>query len=267
MPIEREENEKMTDNQTAPFNPFSLAGKRILVTGASSGIGREIALTCAKMGAQVIATGRDQQRVSATLETLQSISDLAHAAVPADLTVAEERAQVIAATEGGIDGLVHCAGISKLAPVRMMTSEHLRELHTINVEAPVLLTQGLLIKNRIAKNGSIMFMASVAAYIGVPGVGAYSGTKAALIAIARNLSMEVVKHGIRVNCLAPSFVETPMLTFDTFKVSSLEKHHATHPLGFGKPEDVANAAVFLLSGASRWITGTTLVMDGGMTAI
>lgn len=267
MSTEREEKLNMTDGQNPPFNPFSLVGKRVLVTGASSGIGREIALTCAKMGALVIATGRDQPRLSATFEALQSISDLVHVAVAADLTVAEDRARVVAAAEAGIDGLVHCAGISKLSPVRMMTAEHLRELHTINVEAPLLLTQGLLIKNRVAKNGSIMFMASVAAYIGVPGVGAYSGTKAALIAISRNLAMEVVKHGIRVNCLAPSFVDTPMLTFDSFKVSPLEKHHATHPLGFGKPEDVANAAVFLMSGASRWITGTTLVMDGGMTVI
>ena len=108
-------------------------------------------------------------------------------------------------------------------------------------------------------------MSSIAAYIGVAGVGVYSGTKAALIATMRCLAMEVVKRGIRVNCLAPALVETPLLAATETVVASMDDQRAAYPLGFGKPDDVANAAVFFLSAASRWITGTTLVMDGGLT--
>ena len=129
----------------------------------------------------------------------------------------------------------------------------------------MLLTQALLKRNLVAADGSILFIASIAAHIGVAGVGAYSGSKAALLAMSRCLAMEVVKRGIRVNCLSPALVETPLLDATAQVVGSLEAERGNYPLGFGKPDDVANAAIFMLSGASRWITGTTLVMDGGLT--
>ena len=147
----------------------------------------------------------------------------------------------------------------------MMTADHLREVQSINVEAPTLLTQALLRRNGIAAGGSIVFLASIAAHIGVAGVGAYSASKAALIALTRCLAMEVVKRRIRANCLSPELVETPLLDATAEVVGSLEEERKHYPLGFGKPDDVANAAIFLLSDASRWITGTTLVMDGGLT--
>lgn len=246
------------------FNPFSLAGKRVLVTGASSGLGQSIALNCARMGAELIITGRDQDRLAKTFEELLSISDLPHRMIKADLVVAAEREALVKALDSEIHGLVHSAGISRLCPTRMMTEAHLREVHTTNVEAPMLLSQGILKRNLLAVDGSILFIASIAAHIGVAGVGAYSGTKAALIAMSRCLAMEVVKRRIRVNCLSPSMVETPL--FDAAaKMVCMKQQLEGHPLGFGKPEDVANAAIFMLSGASRWITGTTLVMDGGLT--
>lgn len=252
----------MTD--ASVFNPFSLAGKRILVTGASSGLGLCIATDCARMGAEIVATGRDEQRLSQTLESLRKINNLAHRVVRADLTLGQERDHLIADL-GEINGLVHSAGISRLCPTRMMSESHLREVHTTNVEAPMLLTQGILKRNLLAPEGSIVFIASIAAHIGVSGVGAYSGTKAALIAMARCLAMEVVKRRIRVNCLSPALVETPLLEATAQVVGNLEQQLKAYPLGFGKPEDVANAAIYLLSGASRWTTGTTLVMDGGLT--
>ncbi|AWY44408.1 SDR family NAD(P)-dependent oxidoreductase [Pseudomonas putida] len=246
------------------FNPFSLAGKRVLVTGASSGLGQAIALSCARMGAELIITGRDQDRLAKTFEGLLSISDLPHRMIEADLVVAAEREAVVKALDSEIHGLVHSAGISRLCPTRMMSETHLREVQAINVEAPMLLSQGILKRNLMAVDGSILFIASIAAHIGVPGVGAYSGTKAALIAMSRCLAMEVVKRRIRVNCLSPSLVETPL--FDAAaKMVSMEQKLEDHPLGFGKPEDIANAAIFMLSSASRWVTGTTLVMDGGLT--
>lgn len=248
-------------------NPFSLKDRRILVTGASSGLGFATALACARMGAEVIGVGRDTTRLQKTLEALASISDLPHQVLCADLTNGEARDHVVAHLGAAVHGVVHSAGISRLSPVRMMTEQHLREVQSINVDAPMLLTQALLKRNLVAAEGSLVFIASIAAHIGVPGVAAYSGTKAALIAMVRCLAMEVVKRRIRVNCLSPSLVETPL--FDAMVEmsgsASMEQQRSNHPLGFGKPDDVANAVVFLLSGGSRWITGTTLVMDGGLT--
>ncbi|ROM30741.1 3-oxoacyl-ACP reductase [Pseudomonas protegens] len=251
-------------NADSSFNPFSLKGKRVLVTGASSGLGQAIALSFARMGAEVIATARDRERLTKTFEELQSISDLPHQMILADLTIAEERNAVVAALGSEIHGLVHSAGISRLCPTRMMTDTHLQEVHAINFEAPMLLTQGVLKRNLVADDGSILFLSSIAAHIGVAGVGAYSASKAALIAASRCLAMELVKRRIRVNCLSPSLVETPILA-ETAKVTSLDQLLEDYPLGFGRPDDIANAAIFMISGASRWITGTTLVMDGGLT--
>lgn len=253
---------------TEAFNPFSLDGRRILVTGSTSGLGKVIALTCARMGAEVICTGRDAERLAQTQEELRAISPKMHQAVQADLTHAHGRDALIAAVgTSALNGVVHSAGISRLSPVRMITEQHLREVQSINVDAPMLLTQALLKRNLVAADGSMVFIASIAAHIGVPGVAAYSGTKAALLAMVRCLAMEVVKRRIRANCLSPSLVTTPLfdLAMQTAGNESMEKQKANHPLGFGRPEDVANAAVFMLSDASRWVTGTTLVMDGGLT--
>ena len=247
------------------INPFVLSGRRILVTGATSGLGKAIALCCANMGAVVIGIGRDEERLQNTQLDLNAISSKSHRTLRADLTQAVDRESLVAELGGPIDGLVHSAGISRLSPVRMMTEHHLREVQAINVEAPMLLTQALLKRNLVAADGSIVFIASIAAHIGVPGVAAYSGTKAALIAMMRCLAMEIVKRRIRANCLSPALVETPLLDATAALLGSMDEERKNYPLGFGKPDDVANAAVFLLSNASRWITGTTIVMDGGLT--
>lgn len=246
-------------------NPFALTDRRILVTGATSGLGYAIAMFCAQMGAEVIGVGRDAQRMAQTLQDLQAISGRAHRMVSAELTRAADRDALVAEVGGPLNGLVHSAGISRLSPVRMMTEQHLREVQAINVEAPFLLTQALLKRNLLAPEASIVFIASIAAHIGVAGVAAYSGTKAALIAMMRCLAMEVVKRRIRVNSLSPALVETPLLQATADITGTIDEERKNYPLGFGKPEDVAHAAVFMLSGASRWVTGTTLVMDGGLT--
>ena len=241
--------------------PFHLHGQTVLVTGASSGLGKQIALSCAQMGARLVISGRDTARLN---ETLSALAGEGHVAVPADLTQPADM-QLLAEKAGSLNSVVHCAGISRLAPIRMTNQAQLSEVWKINYEAPVLLTQRILSKNQVAPDGSILFISSIAAYIGVAGVGVYSGSKAALIATMRCLALEVVKRRIRVNCLAPALVESPLLEATGKMVMSIEATEAAYPLGFGKPEDVANAAIFFLSGASRWITGTTLVMDGGLT--
>jgi NAD(P)-dependent dehydrogenase (short-subunit alcohol dehydrogenase family) len=215
----------------------------------------------AARGAVLVITGRDETRLQ---QTLEAIGTDKHQAIIGDLTEQESCAR-IADSCGALDGIVHSAGISRLAPLRLATAAHIDEVWRTNYSAPLQLTQRLLAKNQIRAEGSILFMSSIAAFIGVAGVSVYSGTKAALIASMRCLAMEVVKRKIRVNCLAPALVETPLLEATGQVVGSLEKQEAAYPLGFGKPADVANAAIFYLSPASRWITGTTLVMDGGLT--
>jgi NAD(P)-dependent dehydrogenase (short-subunit alcohol dehydrogenase family) len=247
------------------LNPFSLCGKSIIVTGASSGLGRATALLCASLGATVIGVGRDKVRLQHTLDALRLESSSEHRTECVDLTDGDMRTTFVSRLVEPIHGVVHAAGISRLCPVRLMTAAHLQEVQAINVDAPMLLTQALLKRNLIEAGGSILFIASIAAHIGVPGVAAYSGSKAALIAMMRCLSMEVVKRRIRANCLSPALVETPLLDATSEVVGSLDEERKNYPLGFGSPNDVANAAVFFLSDASRWITGTTLVMDGGLT--
>ena len=242
---------------------FSLEGKNILVTGASSGIGRQVALSCAAAGATLIVTGRNLERLQAVLAELNRVGR-DHRALPADLML-DADIESLASAAGKIDGVVHSAGLSHLAPMRMISRAHVESQLGTNVVAPMLLTRQLLARNCLREQGSILFISSISAHIGVHGVSAYSASKAALEGMARSLSMEVARKKLRVNCLAPGLVETPMFEAAQSTTGGLEETLAKYPLGIGKPEDVANAVIFFLSRASRWITGTTLVLDGGHT--
>ncbi|MBB4124768.1 NAD(P)-dependent dehydrogenase (short-subunit alcohol dehydrogenase family) [Xanthomonas translucens] len=233
---------------------FSLTGKTILVTGASSGIGRQIAVSCARRGACLVITGRDADRLQETYDLLEGQG---HLQVLADLTQAEGRERLVQCISS-LDGLVHCAGGQRLSPIRQLTEKLMADVYAVNFLAPVMLTQRLLQVNALAPQSSIVFMLSTAAHIGTPGVGPYSAMKSALLGIIRCLSMEQAKRKIRVNGMSPSAVVTPI-----WDATHLEAQRKRHPLGLGTPEDVANAAIYLLSDASRWVTGTSLVMDGG----
>lgn len=232
-----------------------------MVTGASSGIGRQIALSCAQAGASVVAAGRAPERLQ---ETMSALAGAGHQALALDLC---DEAAVKSAipTLGRLDGVVHSAGISLLAPLRLATRSHIVNQLETNLVSPMLLTKQLLLRNAIQQGGAIIFISSISAHIGVHGVSAYAASKGALEAMARSLSMEVARKGIRVNCLAPGLVQTPMLEAALSITGGLDETIKTYPLGLGLPEDVANAAIFFLSPASRWITGTTMVLDGGHT--
>jgi NAD(P)-dependent dehydrogenase (short-subunit alcohol dehydrogenase family) len=242
-------------------DPFSLAGKRILVTGASSGIGRQIAISCAQMGAQLVITGRNTERLAATFAELDGEG---HAQIAADLS-RQEDIDRLSAEVGVVDGVVHAAGISKLAPFRMISRAQLDEQFSSNVYAPILLTKGLLAKKRIAPKGSILFISALASHVGPLASGTYSASKAALLGAMRTLALEVVRQGIRANCIAPGYVRTPMLDNLNQGGGSIDEHAKLTPLGLGEPEDVAYAAVFYLSDASRWVTRNYFVVDGGLT--
>jgi len=233
---------------------FSLAGKTILVTGASSGLGQQIAISCAERGANLIVTGRDAARLQ---ETHDRLVGAGHQQVLADLTSEGGRDHLVQVC-ANVDGVLHCAGKQKLCPVRQLTETVMTDMYSINFLAPLMLTQRLLQGNAIAQNGSIVFTLSIAAHIGTRGTGPYAAMKSALLGIIRCLALEVAKRGIRVNGISPSAVVTPM-----WDAGHLEDQKARHLLGLGEPQDVANAAVYLLADASRWVTGTSLVLDGG----
>lgn len=243
------------------FNPFSLEGKRILVTGASSGIGRQTAISCALMGATVIIVGRNLLRLE---ETFAVLDNTKHIIIQADLQNPEDITKI--ATKAGIlHGLVHAAGVMKLVPFRMMNQKHLDEIFGLNVYAPLLLTKAFLAKKQITKEGSIVFISAVASDIGPVATAAYSASKAALLGAMRSLSLEVVKQGIRANIISPGYVRTPMLDQLTLNGSEVKTLTDLAPLGVGNPVDIANAAIFYLSQASRWVTRAEFVVDGGLT--
>jgi NAD(P)-dependent dehydrogenase (short-subunit alcohol dehydrogenase family) len=240
---------------------FSLEGKRILVTGASSGIGREIAVACSREGAGVVATGRDERRLAETLEMLTGTGNVT---VAGDLRSPDGR-KVVASAAGVIDGLVHCAGTTDVRLFRQVDARYIDEDFSINFDAPVLLTQVLLASRQIAQGGSIVFIGSFAAHIGAKGSSIYSASKGALIPVARALAQEVgARQQVRVNVINASYVETPMT--QKMKEGVLAEGESLYvpPLGPGRAADVANGAVFLLAEASRWITRSILRIDGGL---
>ncbi len=244
-------------------HPFSLSGKTVLITGATAGLGRQTAITAAQMGARVLVTGRNEERLAATHRQLEGCG---HLAIAANLVEEKEREALVSQLPA-LDGIVHCAGVTLLHPFKFSDEKRYREVYAINVEAPLFLTQRLFKSKRLTNGGSIVFIASLGAFIGARGHSIYAGSKAAIIGIMRVLAHELAGNGIRVNCLSPGMVKTEVVDGFSQQVSAevVAADEARYPLGYGTPEDVANTAVFYLAPASKWITGTNLIMDGGLT--
>jgi NAD(P)-dependent dehydrogenase (short-subunit alcohol dehydrogenase family) len=242
---------------TTTRDPFRLDGKRVLITGASSGLGRATAIAASHAGAEVVMTGRDAGRLH---ETAQALGPLAkYEVIAADLTSDEDLTRVADAS-GAVDGIVHAAGLAGPVPIRVVSRSFILDRFDANYFAPVLLTQRFLAKNRLRPDGSIIFLSSISAHTGTRGMSIYSAAKASLVVTAKCLALEVAKHRIRVNCLSPGLVRTPI--FKPEEQEWLENEAKRYPLGLGMPSDVANAALFLLSSASRWMTGQAIIMDG-----
>lgn len=260
------ENSKKND----PSNPFSLKGKTMIVTGASSGIGRQCAVTCSFLGARVILTGRNESRLQETLSMMDGKTE--HKVCSIDLTDYEEVGigiEEIIKETGPVDGLINCAGISTTLPLNLVNTVKMEEFFNINVQAAVNLTRIVSrARNFSSDGGSIIFISSVMAEAGESGKMLYSITKGALTAGARSLAVELAPRKIRVNSVLPGVVDTPMSKNAIYSRNeeALAAVKKMHPLGLGNPEDVALACAFLLSDASRWITGTNLVVDGGYLA-
>ena len=239
---------------------FGLKDKKILVTGASLGIGREVAKFCSAAGASLIITGRDQMRLS---ETLDGLDGQNHMMKVCDLTDYPSLKN-LAAEIDRVDGIVHCAGIRGLAPMKMVSTEFMHDVFEINYFSPVMLTRELLFKQKIKPAGSIIFISSIAALTGTVGVGPYSGSKAALIGTLRPLALELAKRKIRVNSLCPGLVETTLITEDP---SWFQEARKKYPMDIGQPEDIAYACLYFLSNASSKVTGAVFSMDGGVELV
>lgn len=242
------------------FNPFSLEGKTILVTGASSGIGRAIAIDCSKMGAAIVITGRNEERLKGTFSSLTGKNN---SMIIADITL--HQAKIIESLPA-LDGLVNAAGIIGIQPFTFISEEEIKKMFEVNFFSPVLLTQQIIKKKLLNKNSSVVFISSLAGNVIVSkGNAAYSASKSALTAIAKTMALELVSKRIRVNSILPGMVKTEMMESFLQKLTTeqLEEDGKKYPLGYGAPEDVSNAAIYLLSDASKWVTGSSLILDGG----
>lgn len=240
-------------------NSFSLQGKTILVTGASSGIGRAIAIACAETGASLVLNGRNVARLN---ETLSQLSGDGHIVVPADLTIAEQRS-ALAEQVPVLDGVVHCAGIGSRVLCKMLEEQDVNRVMQANFEAPVLLQAQLLREKKIAKEASIVFIASAAATMPSVGNAIYSASKAATIAYAKCLAQELANRKIRVNCISPAMVWTDLALVGATE-EQLHEAEQNYPLKrYAQPEDITGAAIYLLSDAASWVTGSNMELTGG----
>ncbi len=243
--------------------PFQLQNKTILITGASSGIGEQVAISCSKMGAKVIITGRSTERLSKTFSLLQGSG---HSQFACDLMDEEKRNEFIDSCNA-LDGLVHSAGIVVPVPVKFIAEKHIRQALGINFESAMLIVTRLLKNKKLNANASLIFFSSVSVNYPYSGGSLYSASKAAIEAYSKNLALEISPKKMRSNCIKPAMVSTPLYeeTKNQVMYQDTATYEKKYPLGIGTPEDIANAAIYLLSDASRWVTGTDLIIDGGFS--
>ena len=246
-------------------NPFSLSNKNILVTGASSGIGKAIAVMCSRMGAKVIITGRNEERLK---DTLSSLNGEGHSYISADLSSEEDIDRVVE-TCPVLSGVVHSAGIGDRTLLKMVRKKDLERVMNINFNAPVLLQRALLKKKRIEKGASIVFIASRAPFAPEFGNGIYAASKGALIAYSKTLALELADRLIRVNCICPAMVWTELVNRDAeLTGADYKEKEKNYPLKrYGQPEDIAGLAVYMLSDISSWMTGSIVDITGGSNSL
>ena len=243
------------------FNPFSLKNKVILITGASSGIGKSIAIECSKMGATLIITGRDSDRLN---DTYSQLHGEGHMQYLVDLTIDKDVSETVSQFPI-LDGIVHCAGILKKLPFKFLNRNEMHRIMDMNYYSPVLLSQSIVKHKKINRGASIVFISSIAAHVASYGSSAYMASKGAINSIFKAMALELSGNQIRVNSIEPGLIKTH-LTLGSLTSEDLENYEKRYPLGrFGEPEEVAYAVVYLLSDTTRWMTGSVLTLDGGIT--
>lgn len=246
-------------------NPFTLEGKKIMITGAASGIGRSVAVEASNLGATLILVDLNEERMR---ETISLMSDGNHQIITADLTESEKLEQ-IAGQIDSLDGLVNCAGVGLTLPFKFCGEEELKRVMAINFYAPVLLTQTMIKRKKINKNASIVYMASIDGTVtGHIGNSIYSATKGAILGSVRSQALELIPRGIRVNCVSPARVNTPLLKRDNISEEQVKANMQLYPMKrYANPEEIAFYIIYLLSDTSTYTTGSNLVIDGGFTIL
>jgi len=243
-------------------NIFSLSNKTILITGASSGIGKQTAIRCAESGAKLIISGRNKERLTETYSMLESDG---HIMIPFDLNNIDE-ITAFASEMPELDGIMMCAGFSKTMLIKHNKPDYLKEAFNTNTFSNFNLVQALLKKKKIKNGGSIVFISSVASHRPYPGNSIYSATKGAINSFSKVLAVELAPQKIRVNCIQPGIIlDLNTWQEGTISVEQWKQENDKMPLGFGKPDDIAYATIYLLSDASQWVTGSDFIIDGGQS--
>ena len=243
------------------FNPFSLEGKTILVTGASSGIGKATAIACSKMGAKVIITARNSERLQ---ETFNELEGDGHLQIIAELTSEEDLKHIVEIIPQ-LDGFVNNAGIGSKTPINFIKQSALQNILDVNTIAPIMLSKMLLKKKKLTKGSSIVLTSSISGVYSVDiGNTLYSVSKCAIDGFMKNAAKELMEKGIRVNSVNPGMVDTPINDYGNVSEEQMQADlqnfiHKRH----ARPEEIAYAIIYLLSDAADWVTGTALKIDGG----
>lgn len=248
------------------YNPFSLQGKTIFVTGASSGIGKAIAVECSKMGATLVITGRNEKRLNESFLLLEGENK--HQKIVADLSLVDSMDHLIDALPS-LDGIVHCAGLADPVPFSYVTKDKLNQVFDVNFFAPVLISQSVHKKKKLKKDSSIVFISSISGiYCSSFGGSVYSASKGAINGLIKGMALDLSAKKIRVNSINPGVVDTNIFESGKISEEQLNDDMRKYPLKrFGQPEEIAYAAIYLLSDASQWVTGSNLVIDGGYTLL
>ena len=247
------------------MNPFSLVGKTILVTGASSGIGKATAVICSQMGARLVITARNEARLTETFMLLEGDN---HQKICSDLTNPDSLEKLVGEIPK-LDGIVNNAGIAKPLVLQLMEVEDVNEIMQINALVPIHLTRLILQHKKLNKGASLVYISSIngnnCAYIGST---IYAASKSALTGFMKGVALELAPRGIRANCINPGMIESNLLKSGSIGQEELDKDRLKYPLKrYGHPDEVAYAVVYLLSDATQWVTGTSLLIDGGYTLL
>lgn len=240
---------------------FSLENKRILITGASSGMGAVFAKMISEQGAKVLLLARNEERLQQTTSTLAGEE---HEYFVCDLTDEEQINSVVAEIEN-LDGIVFCAGINDFVPIKFVKLDKFEEIFNTNYFSQIILLRSLLKKKKVNKNSSLVFISSLSSVMGVSGTLLYASSKAAINSAVKVLASELASSGTRVNAICPGIVKTPMIAGTNIDENQFLEQEKQYPLGLGKPEDVGGAVIYHLSDESRWLTGNIMVMDGGFS--
>ena len=247
------------------YNPFSLENKTILVTGASSGIGRAIAIECSKMRASVIITGRNEERLKETHSRMEGNQP---DYIIADLSNSDD-VQNLCKSITSLNGLVNCAGLTKVLPFPFAERKDFEEVMEVNFFAPSELSRLLVKSKKIRKGASVVFISSVSGvYCSSVAGSIYSSSKGAINGLAKAMALDLAPKRIRVNCVNPGMIDANIFSEGKITQEQLNEDMKRYPLKrYGKPEEVAYAVIYLLSDAAEWITGSNLLIDGGYTLL